>query len=234
MRGPAGVAILAVVIRAVVFDLDGVIVDSEQVWDAARRAVARRRGGTWREGATEEMIGMSSPEWSAYMHEVIGVSRTPEQINHEVVDEVLARYRRGLPLLPGAPEAVRRLGERLPLALASSSNRVVIETVLSVAGLAGCFRATVSSEEVAHGKPQPDVYLEAARRLREAPGRCAAVEDSANGIRSATAAGLAVVAVPNPHFPPPPEVLSCAALVIDDLSVLTAGLVEELGAPSGT
>jgi HAD superfamily hydrolase (TIGR01509 family) len=218
-----------VVIRAVVFDLDGVLLDSEHVWDAARRDVAARHGGTWRVGATEAMLGMSSPEWSAYMHDVVGVPLTPEHINGAVVEQVLDRYRHDLPLVAGAREAVRRLGARMPLALASSSNRVVIETVLSAAGLAGWFAATVSSEEVAHGKPQPDVYVEAARRLGEAPDRCAAVEDSANGIRSAKAAGLVVVAVPNPHFPPPPDVLSGADAVLDDLATLTPALVERLG-----
>ncbi len=176
---------------AVVFDLDGVIVDSEHVWDEIREELARERGGRWHPGAQRDMMGMSSTEWSRYMHDTIGLAESPEEISAEVVRRLQARYREDLPLIPGAVEAVRRLGARWPLGLASSSNREVIDLVLDLAGLADAFAATVSSEEVAHGKPAPDVYLEAARRLGADPRDCVAVEDSHNGIRSAKAAGMA-------------------------------------------
>src|SRR5919202_928158 len=153
------------------------------------------------------MLGMSSPEWSRYVRNELGVAMTPEEISDDVVKRLLGVYRRGLPLLGGAVEAVRALGERWPLGLASSSNVPVIALVLEETGLDGVIRAWVSSEEVARGKPAPDVYLEAARRLGVDPARCVAVEDSSNGLRSAAAAGMAVVAGPEgavPPAPPPP------------------------------
>jgi len=209
------------VIEAVAFDLDGVLLDSEELWDEVREGLARERGGRWHEGAQADMMGMSSREWSVYMHERIGLSEPPEEINAEVVRRMLERYRRELPLIPGAVEAVERLAARWPLGLASSSNRELIDAALEVAGLSRYFRVTVSSEEVERGKPAPDVYLEAATRLGVTPERCAAIEDSQNGIRSAKAAGMRVIAIPNPRFPPPEEVLAEAAVVLGGIEELS-------------
>jgi HAD superfamily hydrolase (TIGR01509 family) len=214
------------VIEAVVFDLDGVIVDSEHVWDAAREALARERGGRWHEGAQQDMMGMSSVEWSRYMHDVIGLKDPPEEISAEVVRRLEATYREDLPLIDGATEAVARLAERWPLAVASSSNRPIIDLVLGLSGLDRFFRATVSSEEVPRGKPAPDVYLEAARRLGTDPQRSAAVEDSRNGILSASAAGMRVVAIPNTRFPPDEEALAAADIVLYSIDDLTPDVVE--------
>jgi HAD superfamily hydrolase (TIGR01509 family) len=213
------------VIEAVAFDLDGVLLDSEELWDEVREGLAYERGGRWHEGAQADMMGMSSREWSVYMHERIGLSEPPEEINAEVVRRMLERYRRELPLIPGAVEAVRRLAARWPLGLASSSNRELIDAALEAAGLTRYFRVTASSEEVDHGKPAPDVYLEAARRLGVSAQRCAAVEDSQNGIRSAKAAGMRVIAIPNPRFPPPKEVLAGAAVVLDGIEDLSPEVV---------
>ena len=213
-------------IQAVVFDLDGVIVDSEHVWDAAREALARERGGRWHEHAQQDMMGMSSVEWSRYMHDVIGLKDPPEEISAEVVRRLEATYREELPLIDGAAKAVARLAERWPLAVASSSNRPIIDLVLGLSGLDRFFRATVSSEEVPHGKPAPDVYLEAARRLGAGPERCAAVEDSRNGILSARAAGMRVVAIPNTRFPPGEEALAAADVVLYSIDDLTPDVVE--------
>jgi len=213
------------VIEAVVFDLDGVLLDSEQLWDEVREGLARERGGRWHEGAQADMMGMSSREWSVYMHERIGLSEPPEEISAEVVHRMLDRYTRELPLIPGAVEAVERIVARWPLGLASSSNRELIDAALEAAGLARHFRVTVSSEEVERGKPAPDVYLEAARRLEVAPGRCAAIEDSQNGIRSGKAAGMRVVAIPNPRFPPPAEVLAEADVGLDGIEKLSPEVV---------
>ena len=219
-------------IEAVVFDLDGVIVDSEEVWDQVREGLARERGGRWSEQAQAAMMGMSSTEWSRYMHDVVGLPEPPEEINREVVQRMLDRYAHGLPLIDGAVEAVRRLADQWPLGVASSSNRELIDRVLEVSGLAPYFRATVSSEEVGHGKPAPDVYLEAARRLGVEPHRAVAIEDSANGIRSAHAAGMHVVAIPNHAFPPPPDVLALAAVVLDSIEELDREAVKEAERPS--
>jgi HAD superfamily hydrolase (TIGR01509 family) len=213
------------VIEAVVFDLDGVIVDSEQVWDDVREQLVRERGGRWHEGAQAAMMGMSSPEWSRYMHEELGLPESPEKINEEVVRRMLERYRESLPLIDGSVEAVRRLARAFTLGVASSSNRPLIEAVLNGAGIAGCFAAVVSSEEVARGKPAPDVYLEAARRLGVEPARCAAVEDSSNGLRAAHAAGMRVLALPNARYPPEPDALALADVVVRSPHELTPELV---------
>ncbi|MEO5575394.1 MAG: HAD family phosphatase [Gaiellaceae bacterium] len=212
-------------IEAVVFDLDGVIVDSEQVWDDVRERLAKERGGRWHDGAQAAMMGMSSPEWSAYMHEKLGLPESPAELNDEVVRRMLARYQGELPLIEGAVEAVRRLPVDFAMAVASSSNRPLIEAVLEGAEIAGLFDAVVSSEEVARGKPAPDVYLEAARRLGVHPKRCAAVEDSANGIHAAHAAGMRVIALPNAHYPPAEDALALADVVLSSAAGLNSELV---------
>jgi HAD superfamily hydrolase (TIGR01509 family) len=215
-------------IDAVVFDLDGLLVDSEAVWDEVRQRFTEENGGRWHEGAQRDMMGMSSVEWSRYVHEQLGVRMEPERISQEVADRVAALYREHLPLLPGAAESVRALAAEWPLGLASSSNRHVIDLVLDEAGIADCFGATVSSEEVGAGKPAPDVYLEAARRLAVEPSACTAIEDSTNGIRSAHGAGMAVIAVPNRDFPPDPDALELADVILDSLEELTPERVRGL------
>jgi HAD superfamily hydrolase (TIGR01509 family) len=214
------------VIDAVVFDLDGVLVDSEEIWDRAREQLAKERGGRWHDGAQRDMMGMSSKEWSRYMHDVIGLEEPPEEINREVVRRLTELYGEHLPVIAGAREAVERLAARWPLGLASSSNRELIDLVLELLGVRALFRATVSSEEVARGKPAPDVYLEAARRLGVDPTRTAAVEDSHNGMLAAKAAGMRVVAIPNSHFPPGEDALGAADVVLASPAELTAEAVE--------
>jgi len=221
------------VIDAVAFDLDGLLLDTEQVWDEVREAITRERGGRWHDRAQADMMGMSSVEWSRYMHEVLALPQSPEELNRLVVKRMLERYRERLPLVDGAVEAVRRLGERWPLALASSSNREVIDAALELLGVADLFQATVSSEEVARGKPAPDVYLDVARRLGVAPETAVAIEDSANGIRSAKAARMRVIAIPNPHYRPPDAVLADADAVLDSLVELTTDAVESASSRPG-
>jgi HAD superfamily hydrolase (TIGR01509 family) len=215
-------------IAAVVFDMDGVLVDSEAVWDDVRRRFTEESGGRWLESAQRDMMGMSSVEWSRYVRDRLGVPMAPEEISMAVADRVADRYRDQPPLLPGAVEAVRSLAPEWPLAVASSSNRHVIDLVLELAGLDGSFQTTVSSEEIGRGKPTPDVYLEAARRLGVDPKRCAAIEDSTNGIRSAHAAGMTVIAVPNRDFPPDAGAVGLATRVLDSLQDLTPDLVRNL------
>jgi len=203
-----------------VFDLDGVLIDSELVWDRARREVVEQAGGRWREGATEAMMGMSSPEWSRFMREQLSVPLPAAEIDDRVIARLLADYAAELPLMPGASAAVRRLAAVWPLGLASSSNRAVIDAVLADAGLMGCFRVTVSGEEVARGKPAPDVYMLAAAALEVEPSQAVAVEDSSTGLRAAAAAGMVVIAVPNRRFPPDADALALADEVIASLDEL--------------
>ena len=213
-------------IEAVVFDLDGVLIQTEELWHEVRAQLARDRGGSYDAQAQRDMMGMSSPEWSRYMHERVGIPEPPDEIAAEVIRRMEQRYRERLPLIDGAVEAVERLAARWPLGLASSSNRPLIDLVLQLSGLDRFFRATVSSEEVARGKPAPDVYLEACRRLGVEPARAAAVEDSHAGIGSAKAAGMPVIVIPNPSFPPGDEALAEADVVLGSLAELTPEAVE--------
>jgi HAD superfamily hydrolase (TIGR01509 family) len=214
---------------AVIFDLDGVLLDSEQRWNEVKEALVRESGGTWRAEAPVRMMGMSSPEWSVYLRDDLAVPLDVEAINREVVRRMDESYARELPLLPGAAEAVRALGARWPLALASSSNRELIQRFLELSGFGDAFRATVSSEEVPRGKPAPDVFLAAAGALGVEPGRAVAIEDSSNGLRAAHAAGMPLIAVPNPHYPPDPDALALATATVPTVADVTPRLVEHLG-----
>lgn len=214
---------------AVIFDLDGVLVDSESVWDDARRELAAETGGTWRADAQRAMMGMSSSEWSRYMREELGVRLSAQQVARRVVERVENVYRKRLPLIGGARDAVVSLARHWPLAIASSANLSTIALVLELAELADHFAVTVSSEEVPEGKPAPDVYLEAARRLGRAPDRCVVVEDSANGLRAGVAAGMRVIAIPNRAFPPDTESLESADAVLESIEQLRPEVVATLG-----
>jgi HAD superfamily hydrolase (TIGR01509 family) len=216
-------------IEAVVFDLDGVLIDSEPVWEEVRRGLVTERGGHWAPDAQRRLMGMSTPEWARYLSEDLGVGLPPDKVAALVIDRMAARYREHLPLMPGAVEAVRRLAARWPLGLASSAPAVLIETVLEAAGLRPYFQVMMSTEQVPHGKPAPDIYLAVADRLGREPSRCAGVEDSSNGLRSAAAAGMRVIAIPHPRYPPDPDAIARADLVLPSLSELTPDAVSALG-----
>ncbi|HEY6313096.1 MAG TPA: HAD family phosphatase [Streptosporangiaceae bacterium] len=216
-------------IEAVVFDLDGVLVDSEPVWEQVRRGLVAERGGHWAPDAQRRLMGMSTPEWAAYLSEDLGVGLPPDQVATVVVDRMAARYAQHVPFMDGAVDAVHRIAARWPLAVASSAPAVLIETVLQSAGLRSCFSVVMSTEQVAHGKPAPDIYLAVAAELGFPPGDCAAVEDSSNGLRSAAAAGLHVIAIPQPRYPPDPDALARASLVLPGLAGLTVDAVAARG-----
>jgi HAD superfamily hydrolase (TIGR01509 family) len=215
-------------IEAVVFDLDGVLIDSEPVWERVRRELVAERGGHWAADAQRKLMGMSTPEWARYLSEDLGVGLPPAEVATLVIDRMAARYREHLPLLPGAVEAVHRLAARWPLGLASSASAVLIETVLQSSDLRPYFGVTMSTEQVPHGKPAPDIYLAVTARLGCSPADCAAIEDSSNGLRSATAAGLRVIAVPQPQYPPDPDALVAVSLVLPSLAELTTNAVSAL------
>jgi HAD superfamily hydrolase (TIGR01509 family) len=212
---------------AIVFDLDGVLVDSEQVWDEVRRAVVARRGGRWTDEATTAVQGMSTPEWAHYLT-TLGAAGSADELAGLVIEAMADRYRADVPLLPGAVAAVTALSEWWPLGVASSSPPELIRVVLAAAGLTARFKVAVSSEEVARGKPAPDVYLAAAANLGAEPAACVAVEDSANGLRAAAAASMVLVAVPNPHFPPPADALALARATVRTPAGLTPELIRGL------
>ena len=216
-------------IRAVVFDLDGVLVDSEPVWEQVRRGLVAERGGHWAPDAQRRIMGMSTQEWARYLSEDLGVGLPPEQVAELVIDRMAARYSEHVPLLAGAADAVHRIAARWLLGVASSSPLTLIETVLRLAGLRSCFSVVMSTEQVARGKPAPDIYLAVTAGLGFPPSECAAVEDSSNGLRSAAGAGLRVIAVPQPQYPPDAEALARASLVLPSLDELTTDAVAALG-----
>ena len=211
------------------FDLDGVLIDSEPVWEEVRRDVVATHGGHWAPDTQRRLMGMSTQEWARYLSEDLGAGLPPDQVAALVIKRMAERYARQLPLMPGAVDAVRRLAGHWPLGLASSSPPALIETVLNAASIRSLFAVTVSTEEVEHGKPAPDVYLTAAARLGVQPGRAAAVEDSSNGLRSAAAAGLHVIAIPHPRYPADPDALNSASVVLATLAELTPAVVGSLG-----
>ncbi len=215
-------------IKAVVFDLDGVLIDSEPVWEQVRRQVVADHGGQWAPDSQRRLMGMSTGEWARYLSEELGVSLTPEQTADLVISQMAARYAEHLPLMPGAVDAVRRLAARWPLGLGSSAPATLIDTVLATAGLRDAFAVVMSTELLASGKPAPDIYLAVTERLGQDPAGCAAIEDSTNGLKSAAAAGLAVVAVPHPSYPPDPDALAQASLVLDNLTQLTVDAIKTL------
>jgi HAD superfamily hydrolase (TIGR01509 family) len=217
-----------IVINAVVFDLDGVLIDSEPVWEEVRRQVVADHGGQWAPDSQRRLMGMSTGEWARYLSEELGVRLTPGQVADAVISQMAARYAEHLPLMPGAVDAVRRLAARWPLGLGSSAPAALIQTVLETAGLRADFAVVMSTELLASGKPAPDIYLAVTERLDQSPADCAAIEDSTNGLKSAAAAGLAVVAVPHPLYPPDAAALAEASLVLESLADLTVDAITAL------
>jgi HAD superfamily hydrolase (TIGR01509 family) len=215
-------------IEAVVFDMDGVLIDSDPVWEEVRRQFVAERGGRWLPDTQDKLMGMSTGEWSRHMSAELGVGMPPQDVAAAVVSSMAARYAAHLPLMPGAVGAVTSLAGRWPLAVASSAPQSLIDVVLDAAGLRPAFRVALSSERVARGKPAPDIYLAVTAKLGVPAGAAAAIEDSSNGLRSAAAAGLAVIAVPHPKYPPAPDALASARLVLPSLRELTKDAVAAL------
>ncbi|MEV0425334.1 HAD family phosphatase [Micromonospora sp. NPDC050495] len=216
-------------VDAVLFDLDGVLVDSEPVWEEVRRAYVAAHGGTWQPDTQRRLMGMSTAEWAAYLSGELGVDRSAEQVAAEVVAEMTRRYAQRVPLIDDADVVVRRMAARWPLGLASSSPTRLIAAALDAMGLTDAFGATLSTEETARGKPAPDVWLAVAARLGVDPARCVAIEDSSNGVRSAAAAGMRVVAVPHGSYPLDPDAAALAAVLLPAIGALTPELVAGLG-----
>nr|MDT0660150.1 HAD family phosphatase [Micromonospora sp. DSM 115978] len=213
---------------AVIFDLDGVIVDSEPVWEEVRRRYVDEHGGTWQPDSQRRLMGMSTREWARYLSAELGVDRSPEQVATDVIEEMARRYAERVPLIPGADEVVRRIAGHWTLGLASSSPTRLIDAALAASDLAEVFAVTLSTERVEHGKPAPDVYVAVARRLAADPVRCVAVEDSSNGVRSAAAAGMRVVAVPHAAYPLDPDAAESATVILPSVIELTEQTIRSL------
>jgi len=200
-------------------------------------AFAAAHGRTWTAADRTAVMGANSAAWARIMRERLDLDLAEPDIERAIVDTVVERYRReGAPRIDGAVEAVRRIAADRPVAVASSAHAEVIAAALEATGLTDVFDVVVSSDEVAHGKPAPDVYLEAARRLGREPAACLVVEDSYNGVRSARAAGMTVVLVPNDSVPPAPGTRELADVVLDRLADLDPSAIEPRGrsAPAPT
>jgi beta-phosphoglucomutase-like phosphatase (HAD superfamily) len=218
-----------VLIEAVIFDMDGLLVDSEPVWDQVRSSMAAEAGAPWTAADHQALMGVSTGEWAAYMVEHLGLSLSPQAVIDEVVGRMTASYQAGIPWLPGAVEAVELVAGHYRTALASGSHPALIEVVTADPAVAGRFEVIVAADAVGRGKPEPDVYLATAERLGVAPGRSVCIEDSGNGILAGSRAGMHVIAVPDPRFPPAAEKLEQAALVLGSLRELSRPLIDGLG-----
>jgi HAD superfamily hydrolase (TIGR01509 family) len=215
-------------IAAVIFDMDGLLVDSEPVWDRARVSMAHKAGKTWTPDDHKATMGVSTAEWVAFMIRRLELTISPDVVEAEIIDQMVSLYKKRIPFLKGAIEAVHLVAKRYPLGLASGSPRRLINTVTSHPDLKNRFQVIISSDQVAQGKPAPDVYLAVAEALGAAHGRCVCLEDSGNGILAGKNAGMKVIAVPDARFPPADEVLGQADLVLDSLSQLRLELIESL------
>lgn len=215
-------------IKGFIFDMDGVLTDTEHVWSVALQEVCHNNGGTFSHEHKMAMIGLSTPEWSAFMADKMGVQLPPPAIATAVEERLLELYEEHLPLIPGSIDAVKRLAESFKVAIASSSARRVIDTTTRLMGIDHLLSAKVSSEEVPRGKPSPDVYIEAAKRLELGPSECAAIEDSSNGMRAAHAAGVSTLGFPHVDFPASPDALALCSRVLSSMDELTVELINEL------
>lgn len=219
---------------AVIFDMDGVLVDSEAYWFDSRREFAARLGKAWTLDDQHALMGRNTVEWAAGMRERLGLSGVDlDSIIEPVRGGVIERLEARLPLLPGAVEAVETAASRYRVGLASGSPTLVIDTVLRLSGLRDDFAVRVYGDDIAHGKPAPDIYLEAARQLNARPGRCIGIEDSINGLKALHAAGMAAIAVPSPGFDLPPEVLALADRVLPSLEFFSLALLRSFGRCEG-
>ncbi len=213
--------------QAIIFDMDGTLMETEEQWDVVRRQLAADAGLEWPEGATQDMMGMSTPEWSEYLVTSVGLPMSADEAAEKTIDAMAAHHREGVELLPGAIESVHRMAEHYRLAIASSSPRRLIDAGVEAMDIGDLLETTVSTEEVAAGKPEPDGYLRAAELLGVDPGVCVAIEDSTNGVLSALNAGMAVVCIPPKFHPPANEVLA-RTTVLDSLDELTVELITAL------
>ena len=217
-------------IDAIIFDLDGLLVDSEPCWDAARAEMAAEAGvPDWNREDHHACMGVSTREWAEYMIRRLHLDLTWEETAERIVQKMQAMYARRIPFLPGAVEAVALAAAHYPVGLASGSERRLIDIVVADPAMAGKFRTVVCTDTMPRGKPAPDVYLAAAAGLRVSPERCVCLEDSGNGILAGAAAGMKVIAVPDPRFPPKPAALARAHLVLDSLRGFDLPLLETLG-----
>ncbi len=204
-------------IEAIIFDMDGLLVDSEPYWDNARSIMAAESGVKWNEDDHKAVMGVSTPEWVNYMIERLGLKLPPKSVEERIIGTMAGLYNQRIPFLPGAVEVVSSAAKHFTTALASGSPRSLIDTVTNSPALKGKFDLILSGDQFARGKPAPDIYLGAAEQLNLKPSQCACIEDSGSGILAGHSAGMKVIAVPDARFPPAAEHLARASIVLNSL-----------------
>ena len=227
MKGPTPLPV-----AAVVFDMDGVLIDSEVIWRRVRDAYAAEVGRGWSDDDQAAMMGLSTPDWSTRMRQRLGITHlSAAALADEIVRRVARAYADDVPVRPGAAAALEALAARWPLALASGSPRPLLDAAMAATGFARHFKSLLSGDEVVHGKPHPEIYLRTLDRLGVPASRAVGIEDSANGLRALRAAGMRAIATPCPEFPLPPEALALAQAHLDSLEALTPARVAGLADP---
>ena len=216
-------------IEAIIFDMDGLLVDSEPYWNEARRIMAAEAGVTWNEDDHQAVMGVSTPEWVMYMIERLGLKLPPTSVEERIISTMTDLYDQRIPFLPGAVEAVCLAAKHFTTALASGSPRSLIDKVTKSPVLNGSFDLILSGDQFAHGKPAPDIYLGAAEQLNLKPSQCLCLEDSGSGILAGYRAGMKVIAVPDPRFPPAAEDLAKASEVLPSLTQFSIHTISDDG-----
>jgi HAD superfamily hydrolase (TIGR01509 family) len=215
-------------LQAVIFDMDGVLVDSEIYWRKSREEFAAALGKVWTTDDQRAAMGRNTIEWAQVMQERLSLDMSLERIMADVKARVIAHYEQRLPVLPGALEAVQTTRSAYRVALASGSPTEIIQEVMRLTGLDSVFEHIVYGDDMPNGKPAPDIYLETARRLGIPPAICLGIEDSSNGVRSVKAAGMTCIAVPSPGFTLPDEILKMADLVLPSLEGFSVEMIRGL------
>lgn len=215
-------------IAAVMFDMDGLLVDSEPVWDEARSMMARSVGKSWNRADHKAVMGVSTEEWVDYMIRRLDLNLPPQTVETEIIAQMVALYERRIPFFKGASKAVALAADAFPTGLASGSPRRLIDTVTRHPALKDKFKAILSADQTGRGKPAPDVYLAAAAALAVAPEVCVCLEDSGNGILAGKSAGMRVIAIPDPRFPPSTEKLAQADVILESLSQFSLATIAGL------
>ena len=219
--------------QAVVFDMDGVIVDSGEVWQRIISELFIDYGFSLSDLSRDAFAGGdNSWQWASYLRQTVGIPLGEQQIIDRVIASLLTTFEKNISLLQGARETIACLADCYPVALASSSPRPVIAFILERTGLLRHFTTWISSDDVSRGKPMPDVYLEACYQLNMRPECCVAVEDSRAGIRAAKAARMKVIAIPQPLLPLDQDTLDLADKTLDSISCLRSDTISDLLAGS--
>lgn len=219
-------------VQAVVFDMDGVVIDSEVVWQRVRTAYAQEFGRQWTQEDQVAMLGRSTPDWSAQMRARLGLQHLSDKdVAQAIIGRMLKAFAHEVPFRPGALEALQAIAGKYRVGLASGSPRVLVDCVLQHGNIAHCFQSVLSGDDVQHGKPHPEIYLRSLEKLGCAPVAAVGIEDAPNGLRALRNAGMWAIAAPCPEFPLDAESLSLAHRHISSMTELTPELVAKASAP---